>query len=166
MNITALLVIILFNIIVQSSILPYFRLFGYIPNTGLVLVILVALRKGKYYGGFFGLALGLLQDILFGQIVGVNALIFFFIGYIIGIIQDELNIENTFIPVLLSALFTIFYNFSFYTFMFFLSINITREIMFNNIFSLEIVYNMIFAALVYKLFTKIFVIPNLRFGKR
>ena len=166
MNITALLLIILVNIIAQSSILPYFRLFGYIPNTGSVLVILVALRKGKYYGGFFGLALGLLQDILFGQVIGVNAFIFFLTGYIIGIIQDELNLENVLIPVLLSALLTIFYNFSFYTFMFFLSIDIPREIMFNNIFSLEIVYNMIFAALVYKLFTKIFVIPDLRFGKR
>ena len=98
MTITTLLLILLINIVFQSSILPYFSLFGYTPNTGLVLVIIIALRKGKYYGGFFGLALGLIQDILFGQVLGINGLILFIIGYIIGLIQDSLDIENIVIP--------------------------------------------------------------------
>lgn len=166
MTITVLLLIILINTIIQSSIIPYLSLFGYVPNTGLVLIIVVALRKGKYYGGFFGLALGLIQDILFGQVVGVNALIYFIIGYVIGMMQDSLDVENTVLPVFLSAVSTIFYNFSFYIFMFFLSKDIPREIMMKNVFSVEIIYNMIFAALIYKLFMKIFVIPNLRFSKR
>ncbi len=166
MTITALLFILLFNIILQSSILPYLTLFGHTPNTGLVLVIIVALRKGKYYGGFFGLALGLIQDIIFGQVVGMSALILFFIGYLIGLIQDLLNIENIIIPVFSSAIFTVFYNFSSYIIMFFLSRDIQGEIIKKNVFSIEILYNMIFAALIYKLFSKIFVIPNLRFGKR
>lgn len=166
MTITALLFILLINIILQSSILPYLSLFGHTPNTGLVLVIIVALRKGKYYGGFFGLALGLVQDIIFGQVVGMSALILFIIGYLIGLIQDLLNIENIVIPVFSSGIFTIFYNFSSYIIMYFLSREITGEIIVQNVFSVEILYNMIFATLVYKLFSKIFVIPNLRFGKR
>ena len=166
MTITTLLLILLINIVFQSSILPYFSLFGYTPNTGLVLVIIIALRKGKYYGGFFGLALGLIQDILFGQVLGINGLILFIIGYIIGLIQDSLGIENIVIPIFFSAIFTIFYNFSYYLILFFLSRDILREIMIKIVFSIEILYNMIFAALIYKLFSKIFVIPNLRFGKR
>mgnify|MGYP000854495560 FL=1 len=166
MTITTLLLILLINIVFQSSILPYFSLFGYTPNTGLVLVIIIALRKGKYYGGFFGLALGLIQDILFGQVLGINGLILFIIGYIIGLIQDSLDIENIVIPIFFSAIFTIFYNFSYYLILFFLSRDILREIMIKIVFSIEILYNMIFAALIYKLFSKIFVIPNLRFGKR
>ena len=166
MTITTLLLILLINIVFQSSILPYFSLFGYTPNTGLVLVIIIALRKGKYYGGFFGLALGLIQDILFGQVLGINGLILFIIGYIIGLIQDSLGIENIVIPIFFSAIFTIFYNFSYYLILFFLSRDILREIMIKIGFSIEILYNMIFAALIYKLFSKIFVIPNLRFGKR
>ncbi|MDR7870276.1 MAG: rod shape-determining protein MreD [Tissierellaceae bacterium] len=166
MAITSLLLIILINIIFQSTILPYLSLFGHIPNTGLIFVILVALRKGKYYGSFFGLALGLIQDILFGQAVGVNALIFFVIGYLIGMIQDVLDVENVVIPILSSAICTILYNFSFYTIMFFLSRDIPREVMIKNVFSIEILYNVIFATLIYKLFSKIFVLPDLRFSKR
>lgn len=166
MTITTLLLIILINIVLQSSILPYFSLFGYTPNTGLVLIVIVGLRQGKYYGGFFGLALGLIQDILFGQAVGVNALIFFIFGYTIGMIQDVLDIENIAIPILFSTLATVFYNFSFYLIMFFLSRNIPMETMVRNVISIEILYNGIIAALIYKLFSKIFVIPSIRFGKR
>lgn len=161
-----LIIIILINIVFQSSILPYLTLFGFMPNTGLVLIVIIALRQGKYYGGFFGLGLGLIQDILFGQAIGVNALIFFILGYTIGLIQDVLDIENIIIPILSSALGTIFYNFSFYIIMFFLSRDVPTEVMMKNVFSLEILYNVILAALVYKLFSKIFVIPSLRFGKR
>lgn len=166
MTITALIIILISNIILQSSILPFLSFFGYAPNTGLVLVVIIALRKGKYYGGFFGLALGLIQDILFGQVVGVNALILFFVGYLIGIIEDIFDIENIVIPVVFSGISTILYNFSYYTIMFFLSMDISREVMIKNVFSIEIIYNTIFALLIYKLFAKIFVIPNLSFGKR
>lgn len=166
MNITSLLLILLINIVFQSSILPYLSLFGFKSNTGLVLVIIVALRKGKYYGGFFGLTLGLIQDILFGQVIGINALIFFIIGYVIGMIQDVLNIENTAIPIIFSAIFTIIYNFFYYIILFFLSRDISREFMIKNVFSIEILYNIIFAVLIFKLFSKIFTIPNLSFGKR
>lgn len=166
MTITTLLLMILINIVFQSSILPYFSLFGYTPNTGLILIVIVGLRKGKYYGGFFGLALGLVQDIIFSQVIGVNALIYFIFGYTIGMIQDVLDIENIVIPILSSILGTVFYNFSFYVIMFFLSRNIPMEIMIKNVISIEILYNGIIAALTYKLFSKIFVIPALRFGKR
>ncbi len=161
-----LIIIILTNIIFQSSILPYFTLFGFTPNTGLILVIIIALRQGKYYGGFFGLGLGLVQDILFGHAIGVNALVFFIMGYVIGMIQDVLDIENIVIPIFSSIVGTIFYNFSFYIIMFFLSKDIPTEIMMKNVFSIEILYNAITAALIYKLFSKIFVVPSLRFGKR
>lgn len=166
MAITTLLLIIFINIVFQSSILPYFTLFGFIPNTGLVLIVIIALRQGKYYGGFFGLALGFVQDILFGQVVGVNALIFFILGYVVGMIQDVLDIENIAIPMLSSAMSTIFYNFSFYIIMFFLSRDIPMEIMIKNVFSIEILYNVVLAALIFKLFSKIFVMPSLSFGKR
>lgn len=165
-TIAILALIILINIIFQSSILPYFTMLKYFPNTGLVLIILVALRKGKYYGAFFGLALGLIQDILFGQVIGVNALIYFLLGYIVGLIQRVVVVENIFIPILSSILATIYYNFSFYIMMFFLSRNIPRAIMIKNVFSIEILYNAIIASLLYKLFTKIFIIPSLSFGKR
>lgn len=166
MTITTLIILIIINTIFQSSILPYFSLFGYLPNTGLVIIIIVALRKGKYYGGIFGLTLGLIQDILFGQVIGVNALVFFILGYIVGLIQEVLDIENVVIPILSSVLGTIFYNFFYYIIMFFLSMDVSREIMMDNVFSIEILYNGILAGLVYKLFSKIFVIPSLRFGKR
>ena len=166
MNIPTLILILIINTIFQSSILPYLSLFGYLPNTGLVIIVMVALRKGKYYGGFFALALGLIQDIFFGQGVGVNALILFFLGYGLGLIHEVLDIENMVIPILSSVIGTSYYNYFYYVLMFFLSREIPREVMLQKVFSIEILYNGILALLLYKLFSKIFVIPSLRFGKR
>lgn len=166
MVILALSLIMIINLIIQSTILPYIPIFGYVPNTALVIIVVVALLKGKHYGGFFGLILGLIQDILFGTVVGVNGLIYFALGYTIGFIQTTLNVENSIIPAICSGLGTIIYNSLYFLLMFFLSRSIPMEVMIKNTFSIEILYNSILAVLIYKQFSKFFGVPSLRFGKR
>lgn len=158
--------IIIVNIVLQSTILPYFNIFGIVPNTALVIVVTISLLRGKYYGSFFGLCTGVVQDILFGYAIGVNGLIYFLMGYMIGTIQKNLDTENKVIPVMCSALSTIFYNFSYFLLMFFLSRNIPIPIMLKNVFSLEILYNSILSIFIYKLFSRFFVVPSLKFKRR
>ena len=93
-------------------------------------------------------------------------MILFFLGYGLGLIHEVLDIENMVIPILSSVIGTIYYNYFYYVLMFFLSREIPREVMLQKVFSIEILYNGILALLLYKLFSKIFVIPSLRFGKR
>lgn len=69
--------IIIINLILQSTILPYLDIMGVVPNTALVIVVIIALSKGKYYGGFFGLFIGLMQDIIFNITIGINGFIYF-----------------------------------------------------------------------------------------
>lgn len=166
MNIIAFILVILVNTIFQSTLLPYFSMFGRVPNTGLVLIVVVALLKGKYFGAFFGLTMGLVQDILFSSVIGVNAFIYFIIGYIIGSAKKSIDTENRFIHIVFTIATTIFYNSIYALFLFFLSRDLDSQVVLKNIFSLEILYNTLIIMVLYKPMTKIFVKPSLKFGKK
>lgn len=140
-----ILVMIIFNLVLQTTIIPFFPIMGMVPNTALVLVVVIALRVGRVRGGIFGLITGLIQDVLFSSTIGVSAFILFFVGYIIGFAQNSFSRENIINPIIFTVAGTIFYNITYSLFLFFLA----REIVFMDairiIFSIEIIYNAFFA---------------------
>lgn len=166
MSILILTILVLFNFILQSTIFPYVAIIGVVPNTALLIVMSISLLKGKYYGSFIGLAMGLLQDIVFSSVIGINGFIYFFAGYLIGMIENKLSRDNMFIPILFSIIGTIYYNFAYYTFMFFLSKDIPFLSFTRNIIIIEIMYNIVLAIPIYKLFSKIFVEPKIKFDRK
>jgi rod shape-determining protein MreD len=166
LKIFLIILTIIFNLIIQSTILPYFEIFGVVPNTALIIVVVLALAKGKYYGGVFGLIIGLLQDVIFSVTIGVNGFIYFFVGYLIGFVEDTFARDNIVNPIILTALATIFYNIVYSLFLFFLSINISYISAVKSVFSLEVIYNSIVSIIIYKLFQVIFSEPKIRFRKR
>lgn len=166
MTILILLMVLLLNFFLQSTIIPYMSILGVVPNTALLIVISISLLKGKYYGGFIGIVIGMLQDIVFSPVIGINSFIFFFLGYIVGLVENKLSRDNLFIPLILSIIGTIYYNFFYYIFMFFLSRDIPFLSFIRNIMTIEIIYNAILSIPVYMMFSKFFVEPTIRFGRR
>lgn len=166
MKIFLIVLTVIINLIFQSTLLPYFEIFGVVPNTALIIVVVLALAKGKYYGGVFGLIIGLLQDIMFSVTLGVNGFIFFFAGYFIGFVEDTFARDNVANPIILTALTTIYYNIVYSLFMYFLSINVSFNLAVKSVFSLEIIYNCLVSIVIYKLFQKIFSEPRIRFNRR
>ncbi len=166
MNIFLIILMVIGNFIFQSTILPSLSIFGVVPNTALIFVIIFSLNKGKYYGGFVGMSIGLLQDVMFSTTIGVNAFIYFFIGYIIGSLEKLVTRDNIIFPTICSILGTIFYNFLYFFFMFFLSRRIPFLTLMKDVMLIEIFYNTILTIIIYKIISKIFVQPSLKFGKR
>ena len=158
--------IIIINFILESTILPNLSIFGVVANTGLIIVVLIAFIKGKVVGGIVGLLIGLLQDIVFSTVIGVNGIIYFFIGYIVGMNEGKFAKDNKLIPIILTFLATISYHFFYYLFMFFLGHNINFAIFFKKVVLIEMLYNGLLSILFYKLFSNIFVIPSIRFGRK
>lgn len=166
MNIFLIILMVIGNFVFQSTILPSLRIFGVVPNTALIFVILFSLNRGKYYGGFVGMAIGFIQDIMFSTTIGVNAFIYFFIGYIIVTVENTLTRDTIISPVIFSILGTIFYNFIYFFFMFFLSRRVSFFLLMKDVMLIEIIYNTIATIIIYKIIGKIFVEPSLKFGKR
>lgn len=166
LNTIIILLIIIINFIFQSTILPRLSLFGVVPNTGLIIVVLISLLKGKGIGSIVGLLIGLLQDIIFSTVIGVNGIIYFFIAYIIGVNEGKLTKDNMLIPIFITFLSTLSYHLLYYVFMFFLGHSINFSIFFKKVVLLETLYNSILSILFYKFFNRIFVVPSIRFGKK
>lgn len=161
-----MLAIIIVSLILQGTILPFFTFLKYSPNIALVSLVVIGVFKGRYYGAFFGLAIGLLQDILFQEVIGVYALIYFLIGYGVGVLGEASNYENSIVSALFSGLATILYNFMYFISLYFLSKNISIEIALERIFSLEILYNGLIAIVLHKIYFKVFKMHSLRFTRR
>lgn len=157
---------LLVNLIFQSVVLPDLKIFGMVPNTTLAIVVVIALSKGRYYGGIIGLIAGLTQDILFSMTIGISGFILFFVGYLTGFAEDSFARDNAFNPVIFTVIGTLFYNALFALFMFFLSRDITLEDAVRSLISFELVLNAIAAFAIYKLFRKIFSRPQIRFKRR
>lgn len=166
MVILILVLVVLVNLILQTTIFPYISVFGVEPNIALLVVISMAIFKGRFYGAFLGLAIGLVQDILFSPVLGVNSFILFFAGYLIGLIENKIIKDNLFIPILLSIVASLYYNFTYYIFMFFLSKNISFLSFTKDVLMIEIIYNSILSIPIYKIFSKIYVVPKIRFGSK
>lgn len=166
MNILIIFLIIIINFIFQSTVLPYFSIFGVLPNTSLIIIVVISLLKGRKTGSVVGLLTGLLQDIIFSPVIGVNAFIYFFIGYLVGMAENKLSKDNLLIPFIMTIGATIGYHLFYYLFMFFLGHSINFSIFFRSIVIFEIFYNSLLSILFYKWFSKVFVVPAIRFGRK
>lgn len=166
MDFLTIFLIIIINFIIQSTILPSYAILDVVPNTAIIIVVLMALLKGASFGSMTGLIIGLLQDVAFSTIVGVNGIIYFFIGYTIGMNEEKLTKDNILTPIILSILATISYHVLYYLFLFFLGHTIDFYGFLRKVVLLEMFYNGLLSIFFYKLFNKIFTIPSIRFGRK
>lgn len=80
--ITILLIIISF--VLQTTLFKGISFGGIVPNLMMVLTASFGFMRGEKTGLWIGFFCGLLSDIFFGSIIGLNALLFMYIGYVNG----------------------------------------------------------------------------------
>lgn len=159
-------IIVLVNFIIESTILHHVSIFGVVPNTSLIIIVCISILSGKKTGSILGLILGFLQDMIFYDVIGVHALIYFIIGYVIGLTDKKVFKENLFLPFVFTAISTFAFHLSYYVFMYFLSINIDMIKFIRNVVIIETFYNSLISVFFYKQFLKLFRQPQITFGKK
>lgn len=107
-------VVIFINFIFENTLLANTAFFGISPNTAIIVIVSFAVMRQEYEGAIIGFIIGLLVDILFGNVVGLNALFYMLIGFLAGKPFKEFYLENYVLPFLLVGIFTILYNFFYY----------------------------------------------------
>ena len=156
MRILIIIAIVISNFLIQSTILQYFSILGIVPNTALIIVISFALIRGKRTGAIIGLTVGLLHDIMFCDVIGVHALIYFLLGYTLGLIDQKIFRENVVIPFFLTGLATIAFHSMYYVFMYFLSANVHFLSVVRSYFIVEPIYNAVLTIPIYINILKIY----------
>lgn len=138
--------------LLQTTVLPAFALAGVTPNLLLILTVSASYHKGSNQGMVTGFLSGLLLDICYGSVLGVNALMFLLIGYLCGYASKLYRREDTVLALMLVACGEMVYELLYYVFHYFFKEGITVGYFFAHIALPRGVYTVAVAVLLYKLF--------------
>jgi rod shape-determining protein MreD len=79
-----LFLLLVFAVVVQTTLSPYITVLGAKPDAALIVVVVLAMMRGPVWGAVVGFAMGLLLDIALVQTMGVSSLLFTLAGYFSG----------------------------------------------------------------------------------
>lgn len=162
MNRLKLVIIVIVSLILQATFFSRIGVLSVHANLSIPLVVGLSMGFGPYVGGFSGLIIGLVQDVLFTNVLGVRALTYFVIGFIIGNSEAGINRDDIRSGLILTLLGTIGN---------FLGVSIIGKIIGDNVsiisfllgpIFIEILLNCLLYVVVYYLLKKIFVFPRFR----
>src|SRR5262249_57557763 len=77
--------------VAHATLTPLVTIAGVTPDVPLIMVVLLALRRGPEFGAFTGFVTGLMQDLAGGGLIGVQALTKSVIGFGIGVAGGRLR---------------------------------------------------------------------------
>ena len=92
------------TVVVQVAVMPHLRLFGVVPDLGLVLAIAVAYYDDAETAAIVGFVTGLGFDLFLRTPVGASALAYAVTGYLTGVVQAGLIRSSRWLPLVLGGL--------------------------------------------------------------
>ncbi len=116
-NITKYIILFLFAVVLQISVIQYIKILHWQPDLILIVLVLFALRFGPNWGMSIGFFVGLIQDIISTHFLGLAALSKTVAGFIAGSLLGKFAARTEFIlTLLISGLIHDIIYFSIYTF--------------------------------------------------
>jgi len=100
--------------VLQTSVFPYLRLSGIMPNLLVILASAAGFMFGRKYGMFVGVICGLLVDLIYGEIIGINIFMFVIVGYINGLANKLYFKDDLSIPLFAVAASDLLYGMLYY----------------------------------------------------
>jgi rod shape-determining protein MreD len=85
--------------VAHATLTPLVSIAGVTPDLPLIMVVLLALRRGPEFGCLSGFVTGLLQDAAGGGLIGVQALTKAVIGFGIGVAGGRLRVSQPLVQV-------------------------------------------------------------------
>lgn len=151
--VSILLIIVCF--LLQTTVFKGLAFGGIVPNLLIVLTASFGFMRGECTGLFVGFFCGLLSDIFFGNVLGLNAMIYMYIGYTNGKFNRIFFPDDIKLPLLLIFLSDLAYGFLYYITLFLMRSRFQVVYYFLHIILPEIVYTLFMTLLLYPLILKI-----------
>lgn len=95
-----LILVSIILLIIDNSLMPYFKIMDSYPSLLFIFAVAYSIINGREEGVFIGVLSGLLQDVFFGNIFGINALLNMIICVIAAIIGENIYKEKKAVPVI------------------------------------------------------------------
>ncbi len=124
------------------------------PNLLIILVCMFALLKGKKEGLFIGFFAGVFIDLFSGysNVIGFNALMYMYIGYVLGVFHDIIYTDDIIIPIGFTAVADLTYNFMYYVLTFALRNKLDLGYYFRKVMLPELIYTAFLTIFLYKFY--------------
>lgn len=114
--ISVLLIIMCF--LLQTTVFKWLAFGGIVPNLLIVLTASFGFMRGEKTGLFMGFFCGLLCDIFFGSVLGLNAMVYMYIGYANGKFNRIFYPDDIKLPLGLILVSDFVYGFLYYMILF------------------------------------------------
>lgn len=101
------LLLSIFFIVLQSTVLQNFRIFGVLPDISLIIIVFCSYCFGSTEGEVIGFFSGITQDILSAGPLGFNAFSRTLIGFLYGKFKGKLYLDSVLLPVLFVTIATL-----------------------------------------------------------
>ncbi|NLJ90021.1 MAG: rod shape-determining protein MreD [Clostridiales bacterium] len=151
LRIVVIFIEIIISFLLQTTVFRWFKLAGTVPNMLLILTVAYGFLKGRKAGLFVGIASGLLVDFMYGDLIGITAIIYMVIGYANGYVGKIFNREDKIVPIVLTGFSQFAYFILYYTFNFLLRGRVNIFFYFMTIGLPEIVYTTLIAIIYYRI---------------
>lgn len=138
----------------QANFFSWFNIAGIMPSLFVILVLFIGLFSNRTMGAIYGIAIGIIMDLVLGIKIGINAVSLGIIGFLAAIFDKNFSKDSRMTIMFMVLGATIIYEVLCYFLNYiFLSINI--EILnFVRILGIEICFNLILTIIVYPLIQK------------
>ncbi|HIS31824.1 MAG TPA: rod shape-determining protein MreD [Candidatus Limivivens intestinipullorum] len=150
-----MILLIFFGFILQSTLLKQIAIANISPNLLLILTVSFGLMRGKKEGMFTGFLCGFLSDLMYGDILGFQALLYLTAGYLCGFCYRIFYDDDIKMPVVLIAGSDLAYGILMYAFQFLLRGRISFPYYLGRIIIPEVLYTMILTILIYRLLLRL-----------
>lgn len=136
----------------QSTLLQKIAIGSISPNLLVIFVVSVGLMRGSKTAMFAGFFTGLLDDLCFGGVVGLNAFLYMAIGCLCGFSCKIYYDNNIKVPVILVTINDLVYNMGIFVFTFLLRGRIHFLFYLQRIIIPELIYTILLTVITYKIF--------------
>ena len=147
--------IVIFSFVIQTTLSKINSNVVATPNLLLIVSCIFGFMRGNNYGTMVGFSCGLLVDIMFGDVIGLYALIYMFCGFFSGIFKKMFYSDHVFMPMFLILTNDFIYNICIYIFRFLLRNKQNFPYYFFKIILPEMIITTFVVFILYKLFYKL-----------
>ena len=110
-------IFVVLSFILQTTIFRVIDLGGVTPNLLLIFTTSTAFIKGDKPGLLVGFFSGLLVDVFFGTYIGFYAMIYMYLGFIVGKLHEVFFTQNIAIPIIFISISDFIFGFICYVLM-------------------------------------------------
>ena len=134
----------------QCTLLQKISFAGIVPNLLIIITSAFGFMGGRKEGMLVGFLSGLLMDIFYSQLLGLNALIFLYIGYVNGMCNRVFYPEDVKFPILFITLSDMSCLMLQYVFGYLLRARLDLPFYFMKIMAPEIIYTVLVTIVIYR----------------